>query len=191
MALTGRRIALDEFLALPEEKPALEYADGVVTPKVSPKFRHVRIQSTFTERVNNYAEPRELALAFPEPRATFGGRSYVPDVGVYRWEHLPLAPDGTLEDDSSTPWDVAIEVVSPGQSRREVEEKCRWYVANGVEIALMIDPDHADIVRIDADGASVVLRGDDRIDLEAVLPGFVLTPTELFATLRPGRRARR
>ncbi len=35
-----RPIALAEFLALPEEEPALEYLDGVVTQKMSPKGRH-------------------------------------------------------------------------------------------------------------------------------------------------------
>lgn len=28
MALTGRRLTLDEFLALPEESPGLEHLDG-------------------------------------------------------------------------------------------------------------------------------------------------------------------
>ena len=40
MALTERRTSLEEFLKLPEEKPALEYFDGKVTQKVSPKTRH-------------------------------------------------------------------------------------------------------------------------------------------------------
>jgi len=33
--------------------------------------------------------------------------------------------------------------------------------------------------------STVELRGDDRIDLDAVLPGFVLTAGALFATLYP------
>lgn len=37
MAVLNKRMTLDEFLALPEEEPALEYGEGVVTQKVSPK----------------------------------------------------------------------------------------------------------------------------------------------------------
>ena len=191
MALTGRRLTLDEFLALPEEEPALEYLDGVVTQKVSPQMRHSRIQSIFAALVNTYGEPRQMAMAFTELRVTFYGPRWspVPDVSVYRWERIPLLPDGKLDDDANVPWDIAVEVVSPEQSRTEQEAKCRRYVANGVEIALTIDPEREDVVRFGADGSRVELRGDDRIDLDSVLPGFVLTPAQLFAWLYPGRRA--
>ena len=181
----GARMSLDEFLALPEEKPALEYADGVVTQKVSPKMYHGRTQGWFAELVNVHGVPQRLAMAFTETRSTFGGRSYVPDVGIYRWTNLPRRPDGKLLNEATTPWDVAVEIVSPKQSRRELEAKCRWYVANGVEVSLLIDPDREDVVRFGADGSRVVLRGEDRIDLETVLTGFVLTPGGLFAALYP------
>jgi len=185
MALTGRRVTLEEFLALPEAEPALEYADGRITQKVSPKIYHGRMQYRFAEAVNQYGEPRKLAMAFTETRSTFGGRSYVPDVGIYRWANLPLLPDGKLAGESTIPWDIAVEVVSPEQSRAEIERKCRWYTENGVEIALMIDPDREDIIRFAADGRRIELRGGDRIDLDTV-PGFVLTAAALFATLYPG-----
>jgi Uma2 family endonuclease len=178
-------MSLEEFLALPEEKPALEYADGVVTQKVSPKVYHGTTQYSFAEAVNLYGRPRRLAMAFTETRSTFGGRSYVPDVGVYRWANLPRRPDGKLLNEATTPWDIAVEIVSPKQSRRELEEKCRWYVANGVEVSLLIDPDREDIVRFGGDGSRIVLRGDDQIDLESMLPGFVLTPSALFSALYP------
>lgn len=188
MAIGSRRLTLDEFLALPEEKPALEYLDGVVTQKVSPKMHHSRIQSVFLEAVNGYGEPSKTALAFTELRVTFFRPRWspVPDVGVYRWARLPRQPDGKLANDSDVPWDIAVEIVSPEQSHAEQEAKCRRYVANGVEIALMIDPEQEDVIRFGADGSRVELRGSDRIDLDAVLPGFTLTPANLFATLYPG-----
>ena len=36
MAVSQQQITLEEFLALPEQKPALEYFDGEVTQKVPP-----------------------------------------------------------------------------------------------------------------------------------------------------------
>jgi Uma2 family endonuclease len=185
MALTGRRLTLDEFLDLPEESPALEYLDGVVVPKVSPKMFHGQMQYTFAEYVNVFARPQRLAMAFTETRATFGGWSPVPDVGVYRWARLPRQPSGKLMPDSRTPWDIAVEIVSPDQSLRELEEKCRWYCANGVEISLLIDPDREDVVRFGADGSRLELRNEDRIDLDSVLPGFQLSPAKLFSALYP------
>jgi Uma2 family endonuclease len=44
MAVASSRLTLDEFLKLPEEEPALEYVNGVVSQKVSPKGRHSSLQ---------------------------------------------------------------------------------------------------------------------------------------------------
>ena len=186
MALTGRRVTLDEFLDLPEGEPALEYQDGVVVQKVAPQTFHGRIQSVFASKINAYGEPRQLAMAFTETRSTFGGRSYVPDVGIYRWASLPRQPDGKLLRSFRTPWDLAVEIDSPDQSRADLEAKCLWYLANGVELVLLVDPDREHIVRFGADGSRVEIRGADPIDLDTVLPGFALTAAQLFATLYPG-----
>jgi len=185
MALTGRRVTLEEFLQMPEAEPALEYADGMVLQKVSPKVYHGQTQYGFAEAVNLYGRPRKLAMAFTETRSTFGGCSYVPDVGVFRWARVPRRPDGKLVNDFYLHWDIAVEIVSPEQSRQAIEDKCRWYIANGVEIVLMIDPDREDIIRFGSDGSRVELRGDARGDLDAILSGFELTPASLFATLYP------
>lgn len=83
MAVVRRGISLEKFLELPEEEPALEFEDGEVSQKVSPKGRHSTLQSVLCETFNRLGRPRKLALAFPELRATYAGRSYVPDVSVY------------------------------------------------------------------------------------------------------------
>ena len=126
MAITSRRLTLEEFLDLPEESPSLEYLDGVVVQKVTPKMFHGRTQYKFAELVNLYAEPPRLAMAFTETRATYGGWSPIPDVGIYRWARLPRQPNGKLMRDSRTPWDIAVEIVSPDESRTDLEDKCRW-----------------------------------------------------------------
>ena len=185
MAITQRPMTLEAFLRLPEEKPALEFHEGRVTQKVSPKVYHGRLQYKFAEFVNRFGEPRRLAMAFPETRSTFGGSSFVPDVGVFRWERLPRGPDGKLLREAFQPWDIAVEIRSPEQTRAQQVRRCRWYVANGVAIALHVD-DHDETVTLFRPGLpEVVLRGDDRIDLTSVLPGFELTVRELFASLYP------
>ena len=61
MAIVQQGLTLDQFLALPEKKPALEYEDGVVTQKVSPKNRHSRLQWHLLRFLNDNAEPRRIA----------------------------------------------------------------------------------------------------------------------------------
>jgi Uma2 family endonuclease len=179
----GRRMTLDEFLVLPEVWPALEYDGRTVTQKVAPQGKHVFLQSEIVERVNAVTRPGKVALALGELRATYGGLSRVPDVSVYLWHRLPRSPDGQIADRFTEPPDIAVEIVSPGQSMTDLIDKCVWYVRNGVRIALAVDTYRATVLRIRRDAAPDVLRGEDRIDLDEVLPGFELTVSELFSSL--------
>ena len=177
-------LTLEEFLRLPEEEPALEYDDGEVAQKVSPRGRHARLQGSLTSRINSLAEPRKLALALPELRTTYEGRSTVPDVAVYAWDRLARRPDGQLADDYVTPPDLAIEITSPEQSVTSLVRKCLWYVAHGVRVALLVDPDDLTVLLVRPDAILQPLRGADAIDLADVLPGFELTVDELFGVLK-------
>src|SRR5215213_5000295 len=177
-------LTLDEFLALPEEEPALEYFNGEVTQKVSPMGRHAVLQLRGANLINDFAVSRRLALALPELRGTFAGASRVPDIAVLRWARIPRTADGEIDNDQYIRPDIAIEILSPGQSLPDLAAKCRWYTANGVEKTLLIDDRRRSVTRFGAGGSEQRLTGDERIDLEPVLPGFSLTVAALFQTLR-------
>jgi Uma2 family endonuclease len=184
MAVTSSPLTLDQFLGLPEEKPALEFFDGVVIQKVSPKARHSALQVELAERINQSARPGKVARAFPELRATFADVSRVPDVAVYRWDRIPRDASGELEDDVLEPPDIAIEIVSPGQSVNALNRRCLWYVAHGVQIELLVDPVDRSVLAFRPHGRLSAWHGTERIDLSEVLPDFELTVEELFASLR-------
>ena len=186
MTITERRMTLEEFLRLAEEEPPLEYWDGKVTRKVSPQGKHGRLETKFAERVNRFAEPPRLAMAITELRATFGGGSPVPDVAIYRWDRIPLDPDGAIADVFVEAPDIAVEILSPDQSLKEQIAKCRWFVDHGAQIALLFHPRERSVRLFRPDAELRVLRGADRNDLDAVLPGFELTVNDLFAMLYPG-----
>jgi Uma2 family endonuclease len=184
MALPQRQLSLEQFLRLPEEEPALEFEAGRITQKVAPKGRHSRLQTRLSELLNRFAEPPKLAVAFAELRTTFGGRSYVPDLAVYRWERIPRTPDGEVADVFEAPPDIAVEIVSPGQSATTLVRRCLWYVANGVQIALLVDPDDASVLLFRPGQVPRALHDSDRIDVGDVLPGFDLTVRDLLGSLR-------
>jgi Uma2 family endonuclease len=182
MAIARPRLTLDEFLKFPELEPPLEFEEGRVTQKVSPNLFHGKVQVRVGGLIDSFAEPKKLASAFTELRVTFGHRSYVPDVAVYRWERIPRTPDGRPLMHPVTPPDIAIEILSPDQTAAALSRRCRWYVDHGVKICLFIDPERR-TVRMYRPDATVLLRGDDRIDLDDVLPGFAITVRELLAVL--------
>lgn len=187
MAIQRRPLDLEAFLAQPEREPALEFIDGAVVQKVAPRPRHSRLQGKLVERFNVYAEPRELALAFPELRTTFAGESHVPDVSVYRWERLPVDANGEFLDECREPPDLAIEITPPGQSVTRLLQVCLWYVEHGVQLALLIDPRERSVLALRPGGLIQAYRRVGQIDLGVAIDGFILDVADLFALLRVRR----
>ncbi len=89
-------LTLEEFLTIPETKPAREYIEGKVEQKPMPQGEHSTLQIRLGTAINNISIPKKLAYAFPELRCTFGNRSIVPDLAVFRWERIPKAPQGKI-----------------------------------------------------------------------------------------------
>ena len=56
-------------------------------------------------------------------------------------------------------------------------------MANGVRIALLVDPFDDSVILFRPGGTPVALSGSDRIDLDEILPGLELTAQTLFDTL--------
>jgi Uma2 family endonuclease len=183
MAISQRRMTLEEFLKLPEEKPALELIGGEVRQKVSPKGPHGTLQTEVALLIDGHARPRRSGRVFTETRATFGGESHVPDLIYYSWDRVPRTPEGRIADDFLTPPDVAIEITSPGQSISELERLCRWYVEHGVRVALLTHPRRETVTLFRAGSEPIRLAGDQAIELDDILPGLVLTPRQVFGAL--------
>ena len=183
MTIAGRRLTLDEFLRLPEEKPALELVDGEVTQKASPKTVHSVLRYEGCALVNAYARPRRLARAFVEHRSSYAGASTVPDVAVFVWDRLPRDAAGNWIDDVDYPPDIAIEILSPGQAIGHLDERCRWYVANGVRVAIFVEPRRRRARAYRPGAEPLVVDVTGTIDLDDIIPGFRFDVGALFAAL--------
>jgi Uma2 family endonuclease len=184
--VVGQRMTLDEFLALPETKPALEYIDGIVTQKPYRQGQRAILLTHLAMEIDAFAKPSKLALALPGLRTTYAGQSRAPDVAVYARHRIPVLPNGRIANLIPGPPDIIGEILSPDQSATELIITCIWCVKNGVRIALLVDPHRDTVLRFLPDALPDVLRGDDRIDLDEVLPGFELTVQQLFDTLLQG-----
>ena len=184
MTQTTARMTLDEFLTLPEEEPALEFEDGMVTQKVSPKGRHSTLQTWAVEQINARIRPRKLGHAFTELRASFANMSRVPDVSVYRWDRIPRDANGRVADDFTEPPDIAIEIVSPGQSVNRLIRRCLTFVDAGVLVAVLIDPSDESIVVVRPGVEPIGLAAGDTLDLSDIIPDLRLDVAALFDSLK-------
>src|SRR5438067_1792017 len=184
MAVARQGLTLQEFLELPEEKPALEYCAGAVRQKVAPEIQHGLLQGVLFEWINRFAWPRKLAVAVTELRTTYAGASRVPDVSVCQWDRIPRDAKGRPQGPLREPPLMAIEIASPGQSRKRLGADCEWYVANGVGLALLVDPNDESIVVYPPGAPPQKLRGSDRLDFGDTLPGLQFVVQELFDAVR-------
>ncbi len=66
-----QRLTLEQFLKLPETKPASEYINGKIFPKSMPQGEHSRLQYKLCAAINEVVEPEKIGCAFPELRCTF------------------------------------------------------------------------------------------------------------------------
>src|SRR5262245_19488825 len=135
MVTAPQGLTLEAFLELPEEKPALEYGAGMVTQKVTPQYEHSALQAQIIWCLRRELGPDSPVRVLPEMRASYSGRSYVPDISVYQREQLPRRVRGRRVGQVRVPPDLAIEILSPDQTLRELEQKCRWYVDHGALVA--------------------------------------------------------
>jgi Uma2 family endonuclease len=176
-------MTLDEFLALPEEKPAFEYQDGMITQKMAPNWDHGALQAIIPSWINAYAHPRRLPFAFAELRTTDRAinASLVPDVSVYVWERIERDREARSHG-AFTPPDIAIEIASPGQGRQRLLQRCRQFVERGSRAAILVEPRRQEIVEV-RPGGERRLRGADGLELDDVIPGLAIPVGELFAAL--------
>ncbi len=165
-----------EFLALPEEKPYLEYVDGVVVQKPMVSAAHGRIVRMLDYWFHVYivthggdAGPeRTMRLSETQVR--------LPDTAYW----APGRPSG----DNSIPT-VAVEVRSEGQPLEELRAKCRAYRASGVEACWLIDPGARTVEVWEGAGEGARLPQDGALGA-AAMPGFDLPLSEIFAVLDVG-----
>jgi len=139
-------ITLKEFLQQPETQPAWEYIDGKIIQKPMPKARHSRLQNKLIQAINAVAEESQIAYAFSELRCTFGDRSLVPDIAVFRWERIAFDEAGEPVDDVRKAPDWAIEILSPQQSANRVSGKILYSLNGGCELGWLVDPSDRSIL---------------------------------------------
>jgi Uma2 family endonuclease len=189
MALT-EQLTLEEFLRLPEQQPELEYERGVISQKMPPMARHSRLQVGLCIRFESHGYPEQVATAFSEVRVTWPGEgvSYVPDVSAYCVERVPVDLSGDVPDQLDVLPDIAVEISSPGQGLTRQMNRCRWYVAHGVPVALLVRPDCPPFWTFRPGTEIGPLQGEDVIDLGDVFEGLSFTVAELFGAMRPRSR---
>ena len=180
-------LTLAEFLQLPETEPASEYINGQVIQKPMPQGKHSKLQGRLVAVINDIAEKQKIALALPELRCTFGGRSIVPDIAIFTWSRIPLDEQGDIANVFATHPDWTIEILSPDQSQTKVTSNILHCLNAGCQMGWLIDPEEKSVLAYPAGQQPKFLQESEKL-LPA--PKFIadlkLSVGELFNWLKPG-----
>lgn len=177
------KISLEEFLLLPETKPASEYVDGEIYQKDMPQGKHSTLQFEFPSVINRVGKPQKLAYAFPELRCTFGGRSIVPDIAVFEWPRIPLNSQGKIENRFEIVPDWTIEILSPEQSSTRVINKILFCLKNHTKLGWLIDPEEELVIVFKPQQEPEIKENEDILPVLDVLSDLQLSATNLFELL--------
>ena len=180
-------ITFEEFLELPETKPASEYIDGKIIQKPMPKGRHSIIQTELSAAINaNLEESKAVATGFHRAEMyLWRGRSIVPDIAVFETPRIPKTESGEINDIFSIAPDWTIEILSPEQRPTKVLKNIAHCLLYGTQMGWLIDPDERSILVCQPGQSLIVL---DETDQALPVPQFAsalqLTLGTVFDWLR-------
>jgi Uma2 family endonuclease len=138
-------LTLEEFLALPDTKPASEYIDGQIIQKPMPQGHHSIIQLKMGIVLDTVLASPDIADTFTELRCVFGDRALVPDLSVFEISRVPTDAQGKIENAFLIAPDWTIEILSPGQSATKVLKKINHCLDYGTQMGWLIDPESESI----------------------------------------------
>lgn len=180
-----KTITLEEFLKLPETKPASEYINGQIIQKPMPQGKHSKLQGKLVTAINQIVEDRRIALAFPELRCTFGGRSIVPDVAVFAWDRIPIDENGDIANVFPICPDWTIEILSPDQRPTKVTGNILHCLKNGCQLGWLIDPDERSfLIYPQGQQPEFLQEAQDVVPVPNLVSDLQLTIGDVFSWLK-------
>ena len=175
----------EEFMALPDDGHHYEIINGELINMGNSGALHGYVCSTLMILLGGYVRQHNLGAMLDSSTAfkMKNGNKRSPDIAFFAKERLQgiaVLPSGYLE---GAP-DLAVEVLSPGNTVEEIDDKLTEYFENGSRLVWVINPtQHYVLVYRSAQEPDRLLKGKDSLDGEEVIPGFTLAIADLFQKL--------
>lgn len=171
------------------ENRLCELVDGTLVEKAV-GFYESRLAAMLIQLLGNYADETDRGIVTGEAGAMrlMPGLVRIPDVSFVSWGRLPgrELPADPIPDLAP---DLAVEVLSEGNTAAEMQRKVREYFQAGVRLVWLLDPIARQATVYTSPRRSRVVHENETLEGGKVLPGFELPLRQWFA--RAGRRRQR
>jgi Uma2 family endonuclease len=163
-------LTLEQFEHLPDTEGAFELDEGELIPMTMARLRHSRIRDRVARRLTEHAEPRgagEVCIELDFQLSPDTVRR--PDVALLSAEQVAhLDPDEVVVGAPI----LAIEIVSPNDSAQELSRKVELFLAAGTKRVWVFYPKTREVHCFSPGGNCRILRGDEVLKDDELLPGF-------------------
>ncbi|MDQ2854693.1 MAG: Uma2 family endonuclease [Acidobacteriota bacterium] len=172
----------DELFAMPDDGFRYELVEGELIRMAPAGAEHGKVTVKITVPLFTHVAANDLGTVY----AAETGFKLHSDPDTVRAPDVAFVSKarGELAGSISGYWvgapDLAIEVVSPGDTVREVEEKVREWLEAGARMVLVVSPRLRTIMVYRSLTDIVVLTEKDTLDGDDVVPGFRLAVVDVF-----------
>lgn len=183
------KLSLADWSRRYDQEGPFEYVDGRIVPLSPNKFEHVVLEKRLFTALWSYEEASQAGEVFTEmpfvqlDTSDWVKGSRVPDLLFITKERLE-AYKSQIENYGDKPLilvpDLAIEIVSPGDTYTDIEDKVAEYLANGVQAVWVVNPRNKSIKVSRLNKPDVRFRVGETL-ADELLPGFTLELSTLFA----------
>jgi Uma2 family endonuclease len=173
-----------DVLAIHDHEDRLyELVDGVLVEKAV-GLRESFLAIALASMLRGFVRPRNLGLVTGEAgmMRLMAGLVRIPDVAFISWDCLPNRRVPTEPLPAVAP-NLDVEVLSTGNTSREMARKRQEYFAAGVQGVWEGNPHTRTVEMFTAPDQSTILHETQTLEGGTVLPGFTLPLQELFSEL--------
>ena len=180
----ARLLSADDLLRLYSEGVRGELIRGVLCETMSTGELHGKVVTNLVIAVGVFVKADRLGTLLASDSGVRLERDpdtvREPDIAFTSAERLPL--DAWNPGYSEVVPDLVVEVASPGDSRRELNDKAQMWLRYGVRLVWVVHPNTRTVDVHPADGTAVTLAEDDSLEGMDVLPGFACLVSAIFDT---------
>ena len=177
-------LTADDLLRLDSEGVRGELIRGVLCETMPAGMEHGEIVMNLGAELMNFIKPRRLGRLTGSDAGVWLERDpdtvREPDIAYISAARLP--PGVRVRGYAEVVPDLVVEIVSPSDSQREVNDKAQMWLSYGVDLVWVVQPDTYTVDVYRPGRAVVTLDEQDTLDGLDVLPGFTCAVRDIFDT---------
>lgn len=181
MSAPTKLVTADELARMPDDDYKYELVEGRLIRMSPTGFSHGLLAARLGTALTQFADDHGLGGVAVETGYTLArdpDTVRAPDVSFVSHDRIASARASRGYWDA--PPDLAIEVLSPDDRRSEIGQKVREYLARGVRLVWVVDPDERTVTVHRPVLEPQILSTEESLEGHDVIPGFTYPLRRLF-----------